>query len=147
RQHNERALSEREARLRAIAGAVPDILFVLDENGRYLEVMTHDEELLYRGVGSVLGRRLQDVLPEPVGARLMSALHQAIRSGAPALRPAASTRWTPRKDTASSRGASRPSPARKRPGRWCSSSRTSPIGPRSSRNGASPQSPSSRSRA
>ena len=85
RLHNERALSEREARLRAIAGAVPDILFVLDENGRYLEVMTHDEELLYREVGSVLGRRLQDVLPEPVSARLMSALHQAIRSGAPAI--------------------------------------------------------------
>ncbi|MDX9885755.1 EAL domain-containing protein [Thauera sp.] len=85
RQNNERALRERKARLRAIASAVPDILFVLDENGRYLEVMTHDEALLYRETETVLGRRLQDVLPEPVGARVMSAIQQAIHSGAPAI--------------------------------------------------------------
>lgn len=85
RQFNERALCERTARLRAIAGAVPDILFVLDENGRCLEVMTHDESLLYRDPKTVLGRPLADLLPEPVGNLLMSAIHQAIASGAPAV--------------------------------------------------------------
>ncbi len=84
RQHNERILRERTARLRAIAGAVPDILFVLDEDGCCLEVMTHDQRLLYREPASVLGRRLQDILPEPVGALLMSAIRQAIDSGTPA---------------------------------------------------------------
>ncbi|MHB1372904.1 MAG: EAL domain-containing protein [Thauera sp.] len=83
RQLNERALRERTARLRAIVGAVPDILFVLDENGRYLEAMTHDESLLYREVESILGRRLQDVLPEPVGDLLVSAVRQAIASSVP----------------------------------------------------------------
>ena len=85
RQQNERALRERKARLRAIAGAVPDILFVLDENGRYLEVMTHDESLLYREAASVLGHRLQDILPEPVGTLVLDAIHQAIDTGAPAV--------------------------------------------------------------
>ncbi|MFU2488683.1 EAL domain-containing protein [Thauera sp. WH-1] len=85
RQQNERSLREREARLRAIAGAVPDILFVLDENGRCLEVMTHDERLLYRDAESVLGHRLQEILPEAVGNLLMNAIRQAIVSGTPAI--------------------------------------------------------------
>ncbi len=85
RQLNERALRERTARLRAIVGAVPDILFVLDENGRCLEVMTHDEGLLYRDPNTVVGRRLSDILPEPVGNLLMSAIRQAIASGTPAV--------------------------------------------------------------
>ncbi|WP_287367291.1 EAL domain-containing protein [Thauera sp.] len=83
RQRNERTLRERKARLRAIAGAVPDILFVLDENGRYQEVMTHDEGLLYREAGKLLGRRLHDVLPEPVSTRLVGAIREAIQSGNP----------------------------------------------------------------
>ena len=85
RQHNERALPEREARLRAIAGAVPDILFVLDENGVCLEVMTHDEGLLYRDPKTIVGRQMQSILPEPVGALLMSGIRQAIDTSAPAI--------------------------------------------------------------
>ena len=85
RLQKERALREREARLRAIAGAVPDILFVLDDNGRCLEVMTHDQGLLYRDAQSVVGRQLQDILPEPIGKLLMSAIRQAIVTGSPAL--------------------------------------------------------------
>lgn len=83
RLRNERALRQREAHLRAIAGAVPDILFVLDENGRYLEAMTHDESLLYRETGQFLGRHLHEVLPAPVAAELLGAIRDAIRSSTP----------------------------------------------------------------
>ena len=83
REHNERTLRERTARLRAITGAVPDILFVLDETGLCLEVMTHDERLLYRQPASVRGRRLQDILPEPAGALLMDAIGRALVSSTP----------------------------------------------------------------
>ena len=85
RRHDERVLREREARLRAIAGAVPDLLVVLDEDGRYLEVMTQDERLLYCEPGAAVGRRLHEVLPEPVGTLLINALRQALRSGRPTL--------------------------------------------------------------
>mgnify|MGYP001354359041 CR=1 FL=1 len=77
---NERALAEREARLRAIAEAVPDILFVLDEHGRCLEVMTHRPELLYLDAGKVIGRRISELLPEPAGTHIEQAIRQAVTS-------------------------------------------------------------------
>src|SRR5690606_7162732 len=115
-----------------------------DENGRCLEVMTHDERLLYRAAESVLGHRLQDILPEAVGNLLMTPF---AKPSPPAPRPSPCTPPTPQPGTATSKGGSRPSKARARRGRWCSSSRTSPVGSCWSRNAASPQSPSSHSRA
>lgn len=83
RRRNENALKEREARLRAIAGAVPDILFVLDENGRYVEVMTRDERQLYRDAKDVVGQNIRTLLPEPAASKIMAAIRETIDSGAP----------------------------------------------------------------
>ncbi len=115
RRRNENALKEREARLRAIAGAVPDILFVLDENGRYVEVMTRDERQLYRDAKDVVGQNIRTLLPEPAASKIMAAIR---KRSTRARRSAPRMRWTCREADVSSKGASRPSRARRGRAWW-----------------------------
>lgn len=50
-----RALVSSEAHMRAITRASPDLLLVIDEDGRYLEVYSPEEELLYADATQLLG--------------------------------------------------------------------------------------------
>jgi PAS domain S-box-containing protein len=59
-------LERSENRLAAILNALPDLVFVVDADGRYLEILTSREELLYRAVGEMKGRRFHDILPAAV---------------------------------------------------------------------------------
>ena len=43
RLRTERELQENEGRLRALANAMPDLVFVLDEEGRYIKVLTAEK--------------------------------------------------------------------------------------------------------
>lgn len=52
---------EAEARLRAIAQALPDIVFLIDEDGRYRDILTANSHLLYREASALLGQRVADV--------------------------------------------------------------------------------------
>ena len=73
-----RALSnEREATLHAI----PDLLFEVDESGLIIELWTNadDELLVPRDV--LLGRRVEEVLPEEAVAAVRAALSEAGRHG------------------------------------------------------------------
>ncbi len=51
-------------RLRAFVNAIPDILFVLDEEGRYVEALSSMQHLLYAGSQALIGRRMHDILPK-----------------------------------------------------------------------------------
>jgi PAS domain S-box-containing protein len=76
------ALATSENRVRAIVNALPDLVFVLDADGRYLEIVTADERRLYRAGSALLGSRVHDVLPEPVAASFVAAVGRTIDSGA-----------------------------------------------------------------
>jgi formate hydrogenlyase transcriptional activator len=56
-------LERSENRLAAILNALPDLVFVVDGDGRYLEILTSREDLLYRAVGEMKGKRFHDILP------------------------------------------------------------------------------------
>ena len=79
----QRALHESEARLRAITTALPDLLFLLDEDGRYLEVITRHHKLLYLPAEKVIGKRLGDILPGPQATASQQAVTRAIATGEP----------------------------------------------------------------
>lgn len=94
--HLRRRVAELEARLalhpggegeilpeQAILQAIPDIVFLLDENGRYLEILTQHDELLYREVSQLLGKTLDEVLPPDVAASAVLCLKTAIEARAP----------------------------------------------------------------
>src|SRR5215203_3856825 len=63
RKRGEEALRDAEAELRAVFGAMDDVIFVLDGEGRYLKVAPTHPSLLYRPAEEVTGKTLHEVLP------------------------------------------------------------------------------------
>ncbi|MCG5512956.1 diguanylate cyclase domain-containing protein [Ectothiorhodospira shaposhnikovii] len=74
-----RALSER---LEAIITAMPDICFVLDHEGRYLDIFGgQDARYYHRGHQALLGRRLHEVLPADKADAFLRMIRAALDSG------------------------------------------------------------------
>jgi len=69
--------------LRALAAAYPDMAFLLDESGRYLDVMAgpESEADLYAPPEEFLDRRVRDVLPEGPADRLRSLIERTLETG------------------------------------------------------------------
>ncbi len=77
------ALAHSEALRRAITRASPDLLFLIDEDGRYLEVIYPEERLLYAPPDQVLGKRLDEVLPPEEASRFMNFIQRTLEAGTP----------------------------------------------------------------
>lgn len=75
------ALSEIEERWRAIASVIPDLVFVLDEDGRYLEILASQEELLAAPAARLKGRLMREVLPEDRAEVFYDVVRRTIEEG------------------------------------------------------------------
>ncbi|WP_157179789.1 bifunctional diguanylate cyclase/phosphodiesterase [Rhizobium leguminosarum] len=64
-----------------IIAAIPDVLFEMDEDGRYLQVWTRNPELLAQQKEMLLGRTVNDVLAPDQAAIAMEALRDAGKEG------------------------------------------------------------------
>ena len=69
------------ARLKAILDALPDILFVLDRDGRILDYHAPNPELLYADPADFLGRNIVDMLPAPAAGIVRQAFAEAVATG------------------------------------------------------------------
>ncbi len=70
-----------EARLRALLEALPDLVFLMNQDGVYKSVLAGPPDLLARGEEELLGRSVSDVLGEPIGAQVVSALRRTVQTG------------------------------------------------------------------
>ena len=70
----EQIKSSSQARVQAIAQAVPDMLFFQDEEGTYLEVITAHPEQLYVPIEEIIGRKPQDIFAPEDARRFMNLL-------------------------------------------------------------------------
>ena len=71
-----------DGHLQAIATALPDLLFLQDENGVYHEIYaTSDNPNLYRPAPQILGKTPHDLFPQPQARQFMEVLHKALESG------------------------------------------------------------------
>ncbi|MFT3858436.1 MAG: transporter substrate-binding domain-containing protein [Aquabacterium sp.] len=79
-----------EARLKAEAAAshldamleaIPDLLFEVDIDGRFLECRTASHELLMMPPEQFLGKLIREVMPAEVAEQTMQALHEAAHKG------------------------------------------------------------------
>lgn len=80
---SKQALARSEALRRAITRASPDLLMVMDEDGRYREVVTPDEGLLYAPVGATIGKSLEEVLPPSKAALFRALLERTLKERTP----------------------------------------------------------------
>ncbi len=69
-----------DERLRTFAGAMPDLSFVLDEEGRYIDILTERESLLYKPSQELLGTLLSDALPPAVGEAALETIQKAVKT-------------------------------------------------------------------
>ncbi len=77
----DQALNSSSARLQAIASSLPDLLFVMDADGRYLEVLSAHPLALMATPAEILGKRLRDLVPAALAERAMQKIGQALASG------------------------------------------------------------------
>ena len=77
----EQALAGTAARLRAITQAIPDVLLVFDDQGRYVEVLSHDDAPLAASAPQLIGMHVHDVLPTALADRFMALIEGTLRSG------------------------------------------------------------------
>ena len=81
RMATEHALAGTAARLNAIAQAIPDVLLVLDAQGRYVEVLSPDDTALAASAPALIGKRLHEVLPAEQADRFMALVRDTLQSG------------------------------------------------------------------
>lgn len=73
-------LRDRESKLRAFVDALPNLSFIYDQDGRYLEIMANDTKLLRAPPEELLGRRIRDVMPPEVSKLIENAIQRAIKT-------------------------------------------------------------------
>lgn len=78
---NERALRRSERHLRSFTDALPDMTFVVDLEGRYVDVVAPDEELLAVSSSEIIGRTLSESLPESVAKPALAVVKQTAETG------------------------------------------------------------------
>ncbi len=67
--------------LSAVLRAIPDLLFEVDREGRYLNIWAQNPELLAAQQEQLLGRTVQEMLPPDAATKVMEALAEAERQG------------------------------------------------------------------
>src|SRR6185503_6457121 len=80
-QHSRRRRAE--ARNSAILRALPDLMFVQDRNGTYVDFHSRDLNLLYAPPETFLGKTVWDIFPPALANRFMNAIEQVCRTQEP----------------------------------------------------------------
>gem|GEM_PF-582955 len=78
-----RLIAEGQRRQAAIIEAIPDLLFVLDRDGVFLEYSGGDRSLLYADPEHFLGKRCEDVLPPELATNVRNSIKRACACGKP----------------------------------------------------------------
>lgn len=80
---SESELREKESEISAIISAIPDMIFVFDKYGVYLDVYAPDEKLLIDTKEKILGRRFQDILPQKIVKDIEKKFERALKERKP----------------------------------------------------------------
>jgi len=80
RQRAEAALRHSEARNRAILRALPDLMFVHDRNGTFVDFHARDRDLLFVPAHTFLGKTVADIFPPALADRFMDAIEQVCQT-------------------------------------------------------------------
>lgn len=74
-------LQESEALKSTIVEAIPDTIIRFDKAGRYLDVLSGDDEMLYLPRKKLLGKTIKEILPDKLAMLLNKTINEAIVTG------------------------------------------------------------------
>lgn len=66
--------------LEAIANAMPDPIFIMGQDGTYLDIVGGQERTLYADGSNLIGKKYHDVLPEKMADRFLKVVQKSIAS-------------------------------------------------------------------
>lgn len=72
------ALLGSESRLRAFVDSLPEVAFMLDRHGRYIESFGNAGALLAAPAETLVGRTVEEVFPADVSSRFLAVIRQAL---------------------------------------------------------------------
>jgi diguanylate cyclase (GGDEF)-like protein/PAS domain S-box-containing protein len=81
RKRAEQALRERNAEWQALLRAINDLVLVISDEGRFLEIAPTNNDLLYRPPAEMLGKTFAEVFPADRAGYFMGAVQRALQSG------------------------------------------------------------------
>lgn len=73
-------INKLHSHLDAIASAMPDPIFVMGQDGTYLDIIGGKERTLYADGNSLIGKTYKDVLPEKMAERFLKVVQKAIQT-------------------------------------------------------------------
>ena len=79
----EKALRASESELRALFSAIPDLIMVMDKDGRYLKITSTNPDLLYPPVEDLLGKRMHEIFSRQKADQLVKYIRKALRTRRP----------------------------------------------------------------
>ncbi|GEM_PF-4876673 len=80
RKRAETDLIQKTAELQAVFAALPDIFFRIAADGTYLDCRAQNPNDLLFSPGQLLGKRVQDILPRPLGKGMWQGIQVTIRT-------------------------------------------------------------------
>lgn len=78
---SQQRLREEQSKLSAFINALPNLPFICDEEGRFLDVLTRHEDFLPLKAEQMAGRSVREVFPENEAELILGAIRRAIESG------------------------------------------------------------------
>jgi PAS domain S-box-containing protein len=76
-------LQASEAELRALFAAMPDVILVLDRQGRYLKIAPTNPKLLYKPSDEMINKTLHEVLPKAQADLFLAHIQRALETRQP----------------------------------------------------------------
>ena len=71
---SQKSSQKQHALLTAFINAMPELAFILDEDGEYIEIFGSHNDLLYRQKEMLQNKNLNDILPEPLSQQIMNTI-------------------------------------------------------------------------
>lgn len=78
---NEEKLRESEQKNIAIINAIPDLLFIFDKDGTFIDCTTSDEGKLYVPKNMFIGKKLADILPNDIAKISSEKIQSVLKNG------------------------------------------------------------------
>ena len=75
------ALKKSEEKLRGVLTSTPDLMIVLDAEGRYREIFTQSDHALVAPKAEIIGRTIDEILPKDVASQVRTVIDRALASG------------------------------------------------------------------
>jgi PAS domain S-box-containing protein len=85
RRRAERDLRRSQARNSAILSALPDLMFVMDRDGTYVDYHVRDPRLLFVPPDAFMGRTIREIFPPPLAETFMDAIERSYQVQEPVI--------------------------------------------------------------